>query len=216
MPNPKLTEIAIILDRSGSMGSIKSAMVDGFEKFMSDQRQIPDPCTVSLYQFDNIVETVYEEKPISDVMTLDLHPRDWTALYDAMGYAINAIGRRLAAKPEDKRPGKVIVLVVTDGLENCSKEFTQPRIAELVTQQREKYNWQFAFLGANIDSFAVGKAVGVAPAATSNFEASKSGVNHMYNLVGASVMSYRSSGKANAELCFSPKEEDEELPSQTP
>jgi Mg-chelatase subunit ChlD len=204
MPNQRLTEIVVVMDRSGSMETIKGAMTEGFARFIADQRKIPDPCNVTFYRFDTIVEQVFVECPLNDVGSMLLEPRGGTALRDALGTAINQVGARLAAKPEEQRPGKIIVVVITDGHENASTEFSQEQLAAMVKTQSEVYNWQFAFLGANIDSFAVGSAMGISASGIQNFVADAAGAQHMYSSTSAAVMDYRSNTSRNAKLNFTP------------
>ena len=146
-------------------------------------------------------ETVYEERPLSEA-ALKLEPRGSTALLDAMGKAIALIGSRLKTKPESERPGKVVVLVITDGHENASREWKREDVKKAVEHQREKYNWQFAFLGANIDSFAEAGALGIARGTTANYEANTKGVAHAYDLVGQGMRVYRSNESLNACMSF--------------
>lgn len=213
MPNPSLTELVIVMDRSGSMASIKDAMEEGFAQFMREQRKIPDPCNVTFYRFDSVVEKVFEECPLTDVGGMLLEPRGSTSLFDALGTSIVNVGARLAAKPEEKRPGKVVFVVITDGQENSSAEFTRDRLAQLVKQQTEVYNWQFAFLGANIDSFSTGASLGIAAAAIQNFTSTPTGVREMYAATAGAVSNYRSSSSTGAKLNFVP---DPLLPDETP
>jgi hypothetical protein len=213
MPNVKLTEIVVIMDRSGSMHNIQGAMEEGFAHFMAEQRKIPDPCNVTFYRFNSNVDRVFEERPLQQVEAMLLEPTGGTALLDAMGTAIVAVGARLAAKPEDQRPGKVVVVVITDGQENASTEYTAARVAELVKQQSETYNWQFAFLGANIDSFAVAAALNIERASTQDYAASGSGVMGMSGNLARGVSNYRSSGKSSDKLIITP---DDPLPNKTP
>ncbi len=143
MTDAHFTHIAFLLDRSGSMQSIRTDTVGGFEAFIAEQRALPGRCTVSLAQFDNEYEEVYTDVPVADVPPLDLVPRGSTALVDAIGRLVNATGARLAALPEDQRPGTVIVGIMTDGLENASKEFTRPQIKAMITEHTDVYGWQF-------------------------------------------------------------------------
>lgn len=199
MPNAQLCELAVVLDRSGSMQSIKADMEGGFATFIAEQRKDPSPCVVSLYQFDSVFNVVYEERPLSEA-TLELVPRGSTALLDALGKTIAMVGERLRAKPESERPGKVVVLVITDGYENASHEWSRARVKLAVEHQREKYNWQFAFLGANIDSFAEARSLGVAPQATMNYESNTKGVARAYRAVGMALNAYRG---ADSSACMS-------------
>ena len=163
MTDPHFTHIAFLLDRSGSMQSIRDDTVGGFEAFVAEQREQPGRCTVSLAQFDNDYEEVYVDVPVREVPPLQLVPRGSTALVDAIGRLVNATGARLAELPEDRRPGTVIVGIMTDGLENASREFTRPQIKAMITTQTDTYGWQFMYLGANQDAVEVGTSLGVDP-----------------------------------------------------
>lgn len=201
MPNQNLTEIAVIMDRSGSMSSIREAMEKGFSKMIEEQKLIPDPCHVSLYQFDDKFDVVFEENKLEDVNGIVLVPRGHTALLDACGKAITLIGERLAKKKDEERPGKVVVMIITDGAENASKEYTRKQISEKIQHQQKHYNWQFAFLGANVDSFAEAQAIGfTSDAAVMDFSANERGVNMVYDGMSSGLSSYRKSRSTDAEL----------------
>jgi uncharacterized protein YegL len=162
MTDPTYTDLTMVLDRSGSMQSIKNDTVGGFDAFLSEQRRLPGRCTVSLVQFDNEYEEVYTGRDITNVAGLTLVPRGSTAMLDAIGRAVNATGARLAALPEDQRPATVIVGIMTDGLENASREFTYPTVKALIEQQEQVYGWTFMYMGANQDAIEVGASLGVA------------------------------------------------------
>ena len=162
MTDPSYTDITMVLDRSGSMQSIKDDTIGGFDAFVDEQRRLPGRCTVSLVQFDNEYEEVYTGRDLAEVPSLTLVPRGSTAMLDAIGRAVNATGVRLAALPEDQRPSTVIVGVMTDGLENSSREFSYLMIKELIEQQEQIYGWTFMYLGANQDAIEVGASLGVA------------------------------------------------------
>lgn len=161
MTRRDLTHIYFLLDRSGSMQSIKADTEGGFAAFVDEQRTGPGGCRVTLAQFDDRYDVVYRGVPIADVPGLVLEPRGSTALLDAMGKLITDAGAELAALPEDDRPGTVIVAVMTDGHENASREWTHPAIRSLVEQQTAKYSWQFLYLGADQDAIEVGASLGV-------------------------------------------------------
>jgi hypothetical protein len=161
MTDQTLTHLYFLLDRSGSMQSIKSDTEGGFAAFVEEQRQAPGRCRVTLAQFDDHYEEVYADRDVADVPALDLQPRSTTALLDAMGRLVTDAGRRLAALPEAERPGTVIVAVMTDGLENASREWTHPAVKALVEQQTVDYGWQFMYLGADQDAIEVGTSLGV-------------------------------------------------------
>ena len=163
MTNPDLTHIEFVLDRSGSMQSIKSDIEGGFDAFIADQRSHPGQCTVSLAQFDNEYETVFTAVDVGEVRSLDLQPRGATAMLDAIGRSVLALGERLVALPEAERPGTVVVAIMTDGMENASQEFTHAAIKDLITRQEQAYNWQFFYMGADQDAIEVGASIGVRP-----------------------------------------------------
>ncbi|CAM3566579.1 VWA domain-containing protein [Occultella aeris] len=173
MTDQNFTHIAFLLDRSGSMQSIKSDTVGGFDAFIAEQRGEPGRCTVSLAQFDNEYQEVYADRPIADVPSLDLVPRGSTAMLDAIGRLINATGARLAALPEAERPGTVIVGIMTDGLENASKEFSRAQIKAMIGEQTDRYGWQFLYMGANQDAIEVGTGLGVDPGLAVTYSSTK-------------------------------------------
>ena len=163
MPNQNLTLIAFLLDRSGSMQSIKSDVIGGFEAFIAEQRAGDGECRVTLAQFDNEYDVVYHARPLADVPALDLNPRGMTALLDSMGKLITDTAGEIAALSEDDKPGTVIVAIMTDGLENSSHEWNRPAIKALVEQQTNEFGWEFLSMGADQDAVEVGRDLGVKP-----------------------------------------------------
>lgn len=148
------TRIAIILDRSGSMESVRESTVTGFNEFIRKQREVGGDVSVKLVQFDDQYDVVFD-KPLAEVPELTqatFVPRGWTALYDAQGKTIVTLGEELEKTPESERPSKVIVMTLTDGQENQSKEYKLSDISKMIKAQQEKYNWEFIFLGANQDA----------------------------------------------------------------
>lgn len=119
---------------------------------------------------------VYADRPIADVPPLQLQPRGATALYDGVGRLITDVGAELAARPEDQRPGHVIVVVMTDGHENSSVEWTHEAVSAAIRRQEGEYSWYFVFLGANMDAVAVGARMGFAADRSMTYEASDAGV----------------------------------------
>ena len=161
MTNPTLTHLYFPLDRSGSMNTIVDDTVGGFDAFIAEQRRVTEggagECRVTLAQFDDAYEEVYADRPIADVPSLILQPRGTTALLDSIGrLVIDRSGKRLAALPEDQRPGTVIVGIMTDGLENASREWSHPQVKQLIEKQTSDYQWQFLQLGADQDAVEVG------------------------------------------------------------
>jgi len=161
MPNTDLTLIAFLLDRSGSMQSIKSDVTGGFDAFLTEQRTGKGECRVTLAQFDDQYEVVYSARPLAEVPPLELIPRNSTALLDSMGKLITDTAAEIAALPEESKPGTVIVAIMTDGLENASHEWTRPAIKSLVEQQTNEFGWEFLYMGADQDAVEVGTGLGV-------------------------------------------------------
>ena len=162
MTDPNKTLIAALLDRSGSMETSKHATEDGWRELINEQRQQPGQCQVTLAQFDTVYEVVYSVTDIADVPEFVVEPRGMTALLDATGKFITDIGEQLSALPEDQRPGHVICLIMTDGMENASREWSWDAVQRLTKQQQDEWNWKFIFLGANMDAVEVGGRMGFA------------------------------------------------------
>ena len=144
-----LSEIICIIDRSGSMGIIKNDAIGGFNTFLEEQKKLPGEATLTYIQFDTEYEVVHENKPLKDVQPINgsiYIPRGRTALLDAVGKTIDATGRRLANTPEENRPEKIIVAILTDGEENASHQYNLSKIKEMIKHQKEKYSWEFIFL----------------------------------------------------------------------
>lgn len=161
MTDSNKTLIAALLDHSGSMQDSKVLTEDGWRELINAQRSEPEYCEVTLAQFDTEYEVLYPPTAIAAVPEFVLVPRGRTALLDAAGEFITEVGEQLLALPEDQRPGKVICLIMTDGMENSSRQWTWEAIKTLITQQREAYGWKFIFLGADIDAVEVGERMGV-------------------------------------------------------
>lgn len=162
MTDANLTHIYFLLDRSGSMQSIKSDTEGGFAAFVEEQKKSGGECRVTLAQFDTLYDVVYRDRRLAEVPPLDLQPRGMTALLDAIGRLVTEAGAGLAALREHERPGTVVVAIMTDGLENSSKEWTHHAIKALIEQQERDYNWQFLYMGADQDAIEVGTSIGIA------------------------------------------------------
>lgn len=161
MANVELTRLVFLLDRSGSMQSIRSDVEGGFAAFIDEQRGAAGECTVTLAQFDTSYEVVYRDVPLSEVPALELRPRSSTALLDAMGQLITEVGADIEALQDHERPGTVIVAIMTDGKENASREWTYPAVKALVESRTDRSDWQFVYLGADQDAIEVGARIGV-------------------------------------------------------
>lgn len=192
------TLISILLDRSGSMGSIKDDTIGGYNNFLSQQQAIPGDCTLTLTQFDTGgIDIVHENTPIANVPALNAdtyQPRGGTPLLDALGKTIKSTGSALKAIPEDKRPDKIVFVIITDGEENSSHEYTKAQIKEMIEHQETLYKWNFVFLGANQDAFAEARSMGISSSKAAGFAGNAMGVNALYANVASNVARYRQSG----------------------
>lgn len=174
MPNPDYRHIAIVLDRSGSMSSKREDTEGGLAEFLADQAALPGRATVSLYHFSHIYECVYEMVDVTKAPDYKMTPMGMTALLDAVGRTIGTTGVQLAAMPEHERPGAVLCVILTDGLENSSTDYGLEQIREMITHQRDVYSWQFVFLGADQDAFAAAGGIGIDRGSALNYGGRKS------------------------------------------
>jgi hypothetical protein len=190
------SEIICIIDRSGSMSAIVNDAIGGFNTFLEEQKKFSGEATLTFVQFDTEYEIVHENRPLNDVPPLDnstYRPRGMTALLDAVGRTIEDTGRRLSNIPNESRPDKIIVAILTDGEENSSRKYNLSQIREMVTHQKEKYQWEFIYLGANQDAFAEAVKFGIDSKDTANFAATGKGVRNAYNSMSDTVAQYRTS-----------------------
>lgn len=193
MPN---TDLTVVLDRSGSMMDIVMPMERGFNDFMKEQREVLSSLlTVSLVQFDDEEEVVYTALPSHQVPPLRISPRGSTALYDALGNTIMRTGKRLRDMPTAGRPEKVIFMIITDGQENASVKYGQAQIRKMIAEQKDKYSWEFVFLGANFDAFGAGNRLGAT--AMGQYHCNAKSVGAMYNALSENIADVRCGIKAD-------------------
>ncbi len=194
MTDPSYTHILAIIDRSGSMERIKSDTEGGFNAYVKDQAAAPGHCRFTVVQFDTEYEVIHDDVPAGDLPEFVLHPRGSTALHDAIGRGCSELGTKLAALSEDQRPGKVIVLILTDGKENASQEFSGHTVRDLVERQRNEYQWEFTFMGANQDAVLTAQTMGIPTAAAVTYGASAEGVSSVFAAASAATTRSRSGG----------------------
>ena len=187
-----ITDINILVDRSGSMAPIAKDMIGGLTTFIQTQRDLKQEANISYYLFDDQYEVVFENKPLAEVKDSDvtLIPRGWTALVDSLGKTINAVGERLSKLSEDDRPNRVLIVTITDGADNRSREFTSHKLKEMIQHQRDVYAWDFVFLGANIDSFSTAGGIGISRGSTANYTANSLGVSSAFESLTKDFCSY--------------------------
>jgi hypothetical protein len=185
------THVSILLDGSGSMDRIKSDTIGGFNSFVQQQKAVPGEMTLSLAQFNIAYKLLYDMVEIGNVIPLTdktYVPEDGTALLDSAAKLITDTGTRISKLPEHDRPERVMVVILTDGEENSSREYRKPKLAEMIKHQEEKYNWQFVYIGANQDGFAEGASMGMRGM---NFQATGQGTRSLYAAMGANVAKNR-------------------------
>ncbi|MDP0489833.1 MAG: VWA domain-containing protein [Verrucomicrobiota bacterium JB023] len=193
--NNDLTEIAFILDSSGSMLALAQPAIDGFNSFLGDQLAAPGQARLSLALFNHDYSLPVASLPLEDVRELTpatYRPSGTTALLDAIGRTIDDLGKRLANMPENERPGHIVVAIFTDGLENSSTDYTLAQVQSLITHQTEKYNWEFLFLAANQDALATAARMGIPEKSASTIEFSHEGLASSTEAFSSSIRESRS------------------------
>ena len=159
-----LTEVVFILDRSGSMSGLEADTIGGFNSLIRKQRKEEGEAIVSTVLFDDACDVIHDRVPIAKVENLTEETyfvRGCTALLDAVGGAIHHIGNVYRYAREEDRPEKTLFIITTDGMENASRRYTYAKVKAMVERQKEKYGWEFLFLGANIDAIRVAGRLGI-------------------------------------------------------
>jgi len=172
------TDITIVLDRSGSMQAVADDTIGGFNRFLLDQKQAPGDGVLTLVQFDHEYEFVHKAKPLAEVPALSRQtfvPRGQTALLDAIGRTLNDTFDRLAKTDESQLPDSVIFVILTDGHENASREFSRETVFKQITERQEKQRWRFVFLGANQDAIETGERLGIDRRSSLSYAANANG-----------------------------------------
>lgn len=182
--------VTFVIDESGSMSGTESDVIGGFKKVVDEQRENKDgSCSISYYKFNGEVEEVFVGKDVNDVEYIDgkYRPNGMTALFDGVGIAVDKTGKWLSDMNEEDRPEKVLVVVMTDGGENSSREYSSSRIKEMIKEQEEKYNWTFVYMGSDLTDANDANSMGL----TTKLYASKMNYISNYDVINASVSSYR-------------------------
>ena len=200
------SEIAFILDRSGSMGSCRAAAIEGFNSFLLEQQRSEGLAKLTLVLFDDEYLVPIDALPVAEVLPLNTEsyiPRGSTALLDAIGRTIAELGARLAALPERDRPAQVIVAILTDGMENSSQDYTWSQVSRVIKQQTEQYRWTFLFLGANQDAIATASQMSIAASNAAAYVADAAGLHASSRSLTRKVRAMRNiaMGKATMEEC---------------
>jgi uncharacterized protein YegL len=195
--------IVIVLDRSGSMSSIRDDTIGGINTFLADQQKLPGECNLTFTQFDDVYEIIHHSVPLDKIKPLDqttFVPRGATALLDAIGRTINTVGAELTALPEDQRPGKVFFTIFTDGEENSSKEFSKDQVFEMIKKQREEYKWEFIFLAANQDAIQTGQSMGMGASSSMTCNSTSAGIKGTYDALSKKLGDVRLSRSSTVDF----------------
>jgi len=189
-----LTELVFILDKSGSMAGLESDTIGGYNALLKKQREEPGEATVTTVLFDDNYELLHDRinvKGISPITEKEYFVCGCTALLDAIGKTINKIGNVQRNTIEVQRADKVMFVITTDGMENASKEYNYEKIKKMVERQKEKYGWEFIFIGANIDAISTAAKFGISPDRAANYNADGEGTRLNYEAVSNVVSELR-------------------------
>ena len=189
-----LTELVFILDRSGSMAGLEADTIGGFNAMIEKQRGEPGEAVISTVLFDNETEVIHDRIPLDRVPRLtekEYYVRGCTALLDAVGGAIHHIGNVHKYAREEDRPEKTLFVITTDGMENASHRYTYDKVKSMIERQREKYGWEFLFLGANIDAAREAARFGIRADCAADYHADSIGTEAVYESVCEAVCQVR-------------------------
>jgi uncharacterized protein YegL len=202
MAKNNITELVFILDRSGSMSGLEADTIGGFNSLIEKQKKQPGQCYVTTILFDNVTEVIHDRVELSQVQPMtdeDYTVRGCTALLDAVGSAIHHISHiHHYARPEDV-PEHTMFVITTDGMENASHRYDAARVKRMVEHEKEKYGWEFLFLGANIDAVGTASRFGIGADRAVNYRADAQGTQVIYDTVADTVCQMRASAPISAD-----------------
>ena len=197
-----LTEIVFILDRSGSMSGLESDTIGGFNSMIQKQKQEEGEAYISTVLFDHVSEVIYDRVPVAKIepMTEEQYfTRGSTALLDAIGSSIKHIGNVHKYAREEDRPAKTLFVITTDGMENSSQFYSYENVKKMVEHQKEKYGWEFIFLGANIDAIETASLFGISSDRAMKYHSDHRGTRRNYSVLSKSISNWRQA-KSRAEV----------------
>ena len=185
-----LTELVFILDRSGSMAGLEKETIGGFNSLIEKQKKNEGDVYVSTVLFDGVSEVLHDRIPLCEIQPMtedEYYVRGCTALLDALGGAIHHIGNVHKYAKEEDRPEKTLFIITTDGQENSSRRYTYKKVKHMVERQKEKFGWEFLFLGANIDAIAEAERFGIKADRAVNYECDEVGTAINFKVLSKAV-----------------------------
>ena len=197
-----LTELVFILDRSGSMSGLENDTIGGFNAMIEKQKRDAGEAYVSTVLFDNHREVIHDRVDIQKVEPMNreqYYVRGSTALLDAVGKSIRHIANVHKYAREEDRPEKTLFIITTDGMENASHEYSYERVRKMIEHEKDKYGWEFIFLGANIDAAKEAARFGIDESRAANYHADSVGTAVIYEAMSEAVCSVRACRPMNAD-----------------
>lgn len=192
-----LTELVFILDKSGSMGGLESDTIGGYNAMLAKQKAIMGDCLVTTVLFDHEVILLHDRIDLLAISPLTLQEYQvggCTALIDALGQSIQKIANVQKHTSPDFQATKVLFIIITDGQENSSREYSVEKVKVMIEEYRSKYSWEFIFLGANIDAVETAQTYGIDPARAQNYHADEMGIATNFKVMSEAVATFRSEG----------------------
>lgn len=190
----KITELVFILDKSGSMSGLERDTIDGYNSMIRKQKEVEGEVNITTVLFDDNYQLLHERvniKNINPMTDKDYFVEGSTALLDAIGKTIHKIGNQQRLAKKENRADKVMFIITTDGMENASHEYTNEKIKFMVERQKEKYGWEFIFLGANIDAISTAAKFGISSDRAANYNSDGEGTRLNYEAVSEVVSEFR-------------------------
>jgi uncharacterized protein YegL len=197
-----LTELVFILDKSGSMSGLESDTIGGFNSMLQKQKALDGECRITTVLFDNHYELLHDRldlRAVSPITEKEYYVGGSTALLDAIGRTIRKLVNVQRSTAEDYRAGKVLFIIITDGMENVSREFSSQQVKTMIEHEKEKYGWEFIFLGANIDAVETAGRYGIDADRAVDYVADSEGTALNFTVMSQTVASFRKTGEVPVE-----------------